>query len=47
MGKREREREERVEGAFIPPQTEKSCYSSKTRKIRENPGNSGKSEDSE
>ena len=44
MGKRERE--ERVEGAFIPPHTEKSRYSSKTRNIRENPGNSEKSGDS-
>jgi hypothetical protein len=43
MGKRERE--EMVEGAFIPPHTEKSRYSSKTWSIRENPGNSGKSED--
>jgi hypothetical protein len=40
MGKREREREERVEVAFIPPHTEKSRYSSKTRNIREYPGNS-------
>jgi hypothetical protein len=49
MGKRERERgerEERVEGAFIPPHTEKSHYSSKTRNIRGKPGNSGKSGDS-
>jgi hypothetical protein len=44
MGKRERK--ERVEGAFIPPHTEKSRYSSKTRNVRENPGNSGKSGDS-
>jgi hypothetical protein len=48
IGKREREREieERVEGAFIPLHTEKSHYSSKTRNIRKNPGNSGKSGDS-
>jgi hypothetical protein len=46
MGKREGEREERVEGAFIPPQTEKSHYSSKTRNIRGKPGNSRKSGDS-
>jgi hypothetical protein len=32
-------------GAFIPPHTEKSCYSSKTWNVRENPGNSGKSGD--
>jgi hypothetical protein len=44
MGKREVE--ERVEGAFIPPHTEKSRYSSKTRNIWENPGNFGKSGDS-
>jgi hypothetical protein len=44
MGKRERK--ERVEEGFIPPHTEKSRYSSKTRSIRENPGNSGKSGDS-
>ena len=44
MGKRERE--ERVEGAFIPPHTEKSRCSSKTRNIRKNPGNSEKSGDS-
>jgi hypothetical protein len=42
----EREREERVEGAFIPPHTEKNRYSSKTRNVREKPGNSGKSSDS-
>jgi hypothetical protein len=41
MGKREREG--RVEGAFIIPHTEKSCYSSKTQNVREKPGNSGKS----
>jgi hypothetical protein len=41
-----RERRVRVEEAFIPPHTEKSRYSSKTRNIRENPENSGKSEDS-
>jgi hypothetical protein len=35
-----------VEGAFIPPHTEKSRYSSKTWNIHENPGNSGKSGDS-
>jgi hypothetical protein len=40
------EREERVEGAFIPPHTEKSRYSSKTQNIRGKPGNSGKSGDS-
>jgi hypothetical protein len=40
------ERKERVEGSFIPPHTEKSCYSSKTRNIRENPRNSEKSRDS-
>jgi hypothetical protein len=45
MGKRERE--EGVEGAFIPPHTEKSRYSSKTRNVRGKPGNSGKSGDSE
>jgi hypothetical protein len=39
---REREREERVEGAFIPPHIEKCHYSSKTRNVRDNPGNSGK-----
>jgi hypothetical protein len=39
---REREREERVEVAFIPPHTEKSRYSSKTRNVRGKPGNSGK-----
>jgi hypothetical protein len=44
MGKRERE--EWVEGAFIPPHTEKSRYSSKTRNIRGKPGNSKKSRDS-
>jgi hypothetical protein len=42
MGEREREREERVEGAFIPPHIEKCHYSSKTRNVRDNPGNSGK-----
>jgi hypothetical protein len=36
-------REERVEGAFIPPHTKKSRYSSKTRNVREKPGNSGMS----
>jgi hypothetical protein len=41
------EREERVEGAFIPSHTEKSHYSSKTRNVREKPRNFGKSEDSE
>jgi hypothetical protein len=35
-----------VEGAFIPPHTEKSRYSSKTRNIRGKPGNSGRSGDS-
>jgi hypothetical protein len=44
---RERERERKgVKEAFIPPQTEKSRYSSKTRNVRENPGYSGKSGDS-
>jgi hypothetical protein len=38
--------EEGVERAFIPPHTEKSCYSSKNRNIRGKPGNSGKSGDS-
>jgi hypothetical protein len=41
MGKSERE--ERVEGPFIPPHTEKSCYNSKTRNVRdklETPGSS-------
>jgi hypothetical protein len=33
-------------GAFIPPHTEKSHYSSKTRNIRGKLGNSGKSGDS-
>jgi hypothetical protein len=42
MGKRE----ERVVGVFIPSHTEKSRYSSKTRNLRENPRNSGKSGDS-
>jgi hypothetical protein len=42
MGKRE----ERVEEAFIPPHTEKSRYSSKTRNVRGKPGNSRKSGDS-
>jgi hypothetical protein len=46
MGKRERERKERVEGAFIPPHTEKSHYSSKTRSIREKPGTPGSPETS-
>jgi hypothetical protein len=41
-----REREERVEGAFIPPHTEKSRYSSKTRNVWGKPGNSRKSGDS-
>jgi hypothetical protein len=35
-----------VEGAFIPPHPECSCYSFKTRSIRGKPGNSGKSEES-
>jgi hypothetical protein len=35
-----------VEGAFIPPHTEKSRYSSKTRNVRGKLGNSGKSGDS-
>jgi hypothetical protein len=43
---RERERRERVEGAFIPPHTEKSHYSSKTRNVGEKPRNFGKSGDS-
>jgi hypothetical protein len=48
MGKREREREteERVEEAFIPPHTENNHCSSKTRNVWENPENSGKSGDS-
>jgi hypothetical protein len=46
MGKRERETEERVEGAFIPPHTENNHYSSKTQNVWENPENSGKSGDS-
>jgi hypothetical protein len=41
-----REQEERVEGAFIPPHTEKSRYSSKTRNFLDNSGISGKSGDS-
>jgi hypothetical protein len=41
-----REREETVEGAFIPPHTEKSRYNSKTQNIRGKPENSGKSGDS-
>jgi hypothetical protein len=41
-----REREERVEGVFIPPHTEKSRYSSKTRNVRGKPRNSEKSGDS-
>jgi hypothetical protein len=44
MGKRERERKERVEGAFIPRHTEKSHYSSKIQNVWENPGNSGSPE---
>jgi hypothetical protein len=44
MGKRERK--ERVEGAFIPPHTEKSRYSYKTRNVREKSGISEKSGDS-
>jgi hypothetical protein len=35
-----------VEGAFIPPHSEYSRYSFKTRNIRGKPGNSGKSGDS-
>jgi hypothetical protein len=35
-----------VEGAFIPPHTEYSRYSFKTRNIRGKPENSGKSGDS-
>jgi hypothetical protein len=35
-----------VEGAFIPPHTEKSRYSSKTWNVWGKPGNSGKSGDS-
>jgi hypothetical protein len=52
MGKRDREREggrereERVEGAFILHHIEKSRCSSKTRNVRENPENFGKSGDS-
>jgi hypothetical protein len=46
MGKREREREERAEEAFIPPHPEKRRYNSKTWNIRENLENSGKSGDS-
>jgi hypothetical protein len=34
-----------VDGAFIPPHTEKSRYSSKTQNIRGKPGNSEKSGD--
>jgi hypothetical protein len=34
-----RERREMVEGAFIPPHTEKSRYNSKTQNIQERPGN--------
>jgi hypothetical protein len=37
---------EGVEGAFIPPHPEYSCYSFKTRSIRGKLGNSGKSGDS-
>jgi hypothetical protein len=37
---------EGVEGDFIPPHTEYSRYSLKTRNIRGKPGNSGKSGDS-
>jgi hypothetical protein len=37
---REREREEGVEGAFIPPHTEKCRYSSKTLNIWGKPGDS-------
>jgi hypothetical protein len=37
---------EGVEGAFIPPHREYSCYSLMTRSIRGKPGNSGKSGDS-
>jgi hypothetical protein len=37
---------EGVEGAFIPPHPEYSCYSFKTRSIRGKPGNSRKSGDS-
>jgi hypothetical protein len=42
MGKRERE--EGVEGAFIPPHIEKSHYSFKTRNVRGKPRNSGSPE---
>jgi hypothetical protein len=44
MGKRERERG-KGGGDIYTPHTEKSRYSSKTWSIRENPRNSGKSED--
>jgi hypothetical protein len=44
MGKTEWK--EGVEEAFLPPHTEKSGYSTKTRNLRENPGNSGKYGDS-
>jgi hypothetical protein len=37
---------EGVEGAFIPPHSEYSCYSFKTRNIRGKPRNSRKSGDS-
>jgi hypothetical protein len=37
---------EGVEGVFIPPHPEYSCYSLKTRNIRGKPRNSGKSGDS-
>jgi hypothetical protein len=43
----ERGLKEGVEGAFIPPHLENSCYNFKTRSIRGKPGNFGKSEDSE
>jgi hypothetical protein len=41
----EREREERVEGAFIPPHTKKSRYSSMTQNVQGKLGNFGMSGD--
>jgi hypothetical protein len=48
ISKREREREigKGGGGFYTPPHIEKSHYSSKTRNVWENPGNSGKSRDS-
>jgi hypothetical protein len=43
----ERGLKEGVEGAFIPPHTEYSCYNFKARNIRGKPGNSGKFGNSE